>query len=156
MLDRMSRYNNLWFMEFCFDVLWFLHFPQVHDEVVQAIKDSEEGLFRLKRARLIREADSVLLGSNNSTDDVKVEPIDPADVKPEPLEEQSYSVGSRCRFRYTNGRWYSGRIVELDGSESAKISFLTPTSENMLVCAIFLLSVSLQGHVKLYISLLIQ
>lgn len=110
---------------------------QVHEELVQAIKDAEEGLFHLKRARLLQEADSVLYGSNHIGEDVKVEPLDPADVEPEPLEEQSYSVGSKCRFRHTDGRWYTGRIIERDGSDSAKISFLTPTSENMLVCTIF-------------------
>uniref|UniRef100_A0A2N9F3G8 Tudor domain-containing protein n=1 Tax=Fagus sylvatica TaxID=28930 RepID=A0A2N9F3G8_FAGSY len=106
---------------------------QVYEELVQAIKDAEEGLFHLKRARLLREADSVLHCSNHTSEAVKVEPLDPADVEPELLEEQSYLVGSRCRFRHTDGRWYNGQIVELDGSDSAKISFLTPTSENMLL-----------------------
>jgi hypothetical protein len=112
---------------------------QVHEELVQAIKEAEEGLFHLKRARLLQEADSVLYGSNHTGEDVKVESLDPADVELEPLEERSYSVGSKCRFRHTDGRWYTGRIIELDGSDSAKISFLTPTSENMLVCTIFLI-----------------
>jgi hypothetical protein len=101
---------------------------QVHEELVQAIKEAEEGLFHLKRARLLQEADSVLYGSNHTGEDVKVESLDPADVELEPLEERSYSVGSKCRFRHTDGRWYTGRIIELDGSDSAKISFLTPTS----------------------------
>ncbi|KAB1204773.1 Zinc finger CCCH domain-containing protein 18 [Morella rubra] len=80
----------------------------VHDEVVQAIKDSEEGLFRLKM-------------SNRNHWRSRVTEISRSDF-----------------VDYTNGRWYSGRIVELDGSESAKISFLTPTSENMLMCKFFL------------------
>ncbi|KAL0297378.1 UNVERIFIED_CONTAM: Zinc finger CCCH domain-containing protein 22 [Sesamum radiatum] len=103
----------------------------VHVELVQAIKDAEEGLFQLKRARLLREADSVLQASLSS-DDVKVEPLDPTDVEAEPLVDESYSVGSKCRFRHTDGRWYNGLIVGLEGSEFAKISFLTPTSESML------------------------
>ncbi|GMY29135.1 zinc finger CCCH domain-containing protein 22 [Fagus crenata] len=109
----------------------------VYEELVQAIKDAEEGLFHLKRARLLREADSVLHCSNHTSEAVKVEPLDPADVEPELLEERSYLVGSRCRFRHTDGRWYNGQIVELDGSDSVKISFLTPTSENMLMCKFF-------------------
>ncbi|KAK4401107.1 Zinc finger CCCH domain-containing protein 18 [Sesamum angolense] len=108
----------------------------VHVELVQAIKDAEEGLFQLKRARLLREADSVLQASLSS-DDVKVEPLDPTDVEAEPLVDESYSVGSKCRFRHTDGRWYNGLIVGLEGSESAKISFLTPTSESMLMCKFF-------------------
>lgn len=54
----------------------------------------------------------------------------------EPLEEEeerSYRVGSKCRFRYSDGRWYDGQVVALNGSDSVKISFLTPTSETMLV-----------------------
>lgn len=107
---------------------------KVHEELVQAIKDAEEGLLHLKRSRLLREADSVLRGrDSNATEDVKVEPLDPTDVEAEPLEDQSFIVGSKCRFRHTDGRWYDGEIVGLDGSNSAKISFLTPTTENMLV-----------------------
>ncbi|KAG6649762.1 zinc finger CCCH domain-containing protein 22 [Carya illinoinensis] len=110
----------------------------VHEELVQAIKDAEEGLFHLKRARLLREADSALHGSNPTSEDVKVEPLDSADIEPEPLEEQICSVGSKCRFRHTDGRWYTGRVLESDSFDSAKISFLTPTSENMLMCKFFL------------------
>ncbi|GFQ08624.1 zinc finger CCCH domain-containing protein 18, partial [Phtheirospermum japonicum] len=104
----------------------------VHVELVQSIKDAEEGLFHLKKARLLREADSVLEGSVIS-DDVKVEPLDPTNAEAEPLVDQSFSIGSKCRFRYTNGRWYNGLIVGLEGSGTAKITFLTPTSESMLV-----------------------
>lgn len=106
---------------------------EVHEELVQAIKDAEEGLLHLKRSRLLREADTVLRGhDSNAAEDVKVEPLDATDIKPEPLEDHSFFVGSKCRFRYTDGRWYDGEIVGLDGSNSAKISFLTPTTENML------------------------
>lgn len=87
----------------------------------------------MKRARLLREVDSTLLGSNGVGEDVKAEPLDPADVEPEPLEEESFPVGSKCRFRHTDGRWYNGKVVALEGSDSARISFLTPTSEKMLL-----------------------
>uniref|UniRef100_A0A5B7BG77 Putative zinc finger CCCH domain-containing protein 18 n=1 Tax=Davidia involucrata TaxID=16924 RepID=A0A5B7BG77_DAVIN len=110
----------------------------VHDELVQAIKDAEEGLLHLKRARLLRDADSALQVSKYADEDVKVEPLDPTDVEEEPLKDQSYSVGSKCRFRHTDGRWYNGLVVGLEGSNYAKMSFLTPTSENMLICKFFL------------------
>jgi len=113
---------------------------QVHEELVQAIKDAEEGLFHLKRARLLQEADAVLHNTNIFAEEEKVELLDPTDVEPEPLEEKCHSVGSKCRFRHIDGRWYNGQVVQLDNS-MAKVSFLTPTSENMLVCKIILCEV---------------
>lgn len=123
---------------------------QVYEELVQGIKDAEEGLLHLKRARLLREADSALCSSGHTDEDVKPEPlgsavhischtdeeVEPEPLEPEPLEKHSYSVGSKCRFRHTNGRWYNGQIFGLDNSNFAKISFLTPTSENMLVSTV--------------------
>ncbi|KAL2322708.1 hypothetical protein Fmac_027087 [Flemingia macrophylla] len=109
----------------------------VHVELVQAIKDAEEGLFHLKRARLLQEADLVLHNTNVFTEEEKVELLDPTFVEPEPLEEKCYSVGSKCRFPHKDGRWYNGQVVQLDNSV-AKVSFLTPTSENMLMCKFFL------------------
>ncbi|KAL3633415.1 hypothetical protein CASFOL_022177 [Castilleja foliolosa] len=109
----------------------------VHVELVQSIKDAEEGLFHLKKARLLREADSFFEGSVIS-DDVKVEPLNPTNAEAEPLVDQSFSIGSKCRFRYTNGRWYNGLIVGLEGSGTAKITFLNPTSDSMLMCKFFL------------------
>ncbi|KAH1067253.1 hypothetical protein J1N35_032240 [Gossypium stocksii] len=112
----------------------------VHEELVEVIKETEEGLLNLKRARLLREADSALNVSNQAAvEEVKAEALDPDDVEVEPfVEDRSYQVGSKCRFRYSDGRWYDGQIVTLNGSGSAKISFLTPTSENMLICKFFL------------------
>ncbi|XP_058113967.1 zinc finger CCCH domain-containing protein 18 isoform X2 [Magnolia sinica] len=107
----------------------------VREELVLAIKDAEEALLHLKRARLLRETDSLLSrqGPEPTIQDVEVEPLDPTEVEAEPLETNSYSIGSKCRFRHTDGRWYNGHIVGLEGASSARISFLTPTSENMLV-----------------------
>ncbi|XP_021276158.1 zinc finger CCCH domain-containing protein 22 [Herrania umbratica] len=113
----------------------------VHEELVVAIKEAEEGLLNLKRARLLREADSAFNVSKQAVEEVKVEALEPSDVEVEPLEEeeeQNYRAGSKCRFRYNDGRWYDGQVIALNGSDSAKISFLTPTSENMLICKFFL------------------
>ncbi|KAJ6806712.1 zinc finger CCCH domain-containing protein 18 [Iris pallida] len=108
----------------------------VREELIQAIRDAEEALFHLKRSRLLKEADAILLKQESGSmfEDVKVEPLDPRQVEPEPLDSEYYSVGSKCRFRHTDGRWYNGHIIDLEGADSARISFLTPTSESMLVC----------------------
>lgn len=76
-------------------------------------------------------------GPESIFDDVEVEPLDPTKVETEPFEMKSYSIGSKCRFRHTDGRWYNGHIVGFDGASSARISFLTPTSESMLVCTFY-------------------
>ncbi|KAI3978799.1 hypothetical protein MKX01_015974 [Papaver californicum] len=109
----------------------------VHEELVLAIKEAEEGLFHLKRSRLLQEADEML--SQSSCKDVQVEPLDStSSTEVQPLQANIYSVGSTCRFRHTDGRWYNGRIFDTDGSSSAKVTFLTPTSDNMLICKFFL------------------
>ncbi|KAI3969868.1 hypothetical protein MKX01_038336 [Papaver californicum] len=109
----------------------------VHEELVLAIKDAEKGLFHLKRSRLLQEAEVML--SQSSCKDVQVEPLDStSSTEVQPLKANIYSVGSTCRFRRTDGRWYNGRIFDMDGSSSAKVTFLTPTSDNMSVCKFFL------------------
>ncbi|KAM7266271.1 hypothetical protein ACFE04_004168 [Oxalis oulophora] len=114
----------------------------VQEELVDAIKHAEESLLYLKRARLLRQADSVLQNSNCSAqNEVKAPTVVPQPfwIEDELEEELDFPVGSKCRFRYTDGRWYNGQIVELETSQNtAKISFLTPTSENMLMCKFFL------------------
>lgn len=110
----------------------------VRTELVHAIKDAEEALLHLKQARLLQEADLFLQRPKSPLEDIKVESLDPTDVEAEPLAHQSYSVGSKCRFRHSDGRWYNGLIIGLEGTHSAKLSFLTPTTENMLMCKFFL------------------
>lgn len=101
-------------------------FLKVHEELVCAIKEAEEGLLHLKRARLLQEADIVLHGLNHDAG-VKAEHLNELEPEKKDLDE------SKCRFRHTDGRWYNGRIIGFQGSDSAKISFLTPTSESMMV-----------------------
>ena len=116
-------------MIFIIDIYVFLLSIKVHEELVGAIKDAEEGLFQLKRARLLQEADIVLHGLNNAA---AVKPANELELEREDLDD-----GSKCRFRHTDGRWYNGRIIGFEGSDSAKISFLTPTSESMMVSTFF-------------------
>ncbi|GAB2286593.1 hypothetical protein Dimus_020989 [Dionaea muscipula] len=107
----------------------------VHDELVAAITDAEEGLLNLRHARCLQSTDSAMQFSK-SNEDVEVESLDAADVEGL-VDEQSYFVGSKCRFRHTDGRWYDGQIIQLQGSYSAKVSFLRPTTESMLICKFF-------------------
>jgi hypothetical protein len=102
----------------------------VHEELLSAIKEVEEGLLHLKRARLLEEADIVLNGLNHDAG------VKPEHLEPEKTEEKKDLDGSKCRFRHTDGRWYNGRIIGFEGSDSAKISFLTPTSESMMVSSL--------------------
>ncbi|KAF9612937.1 hypothetical protein IFM89_004353 [Coptis chinensis] len=112
----------------------------IHEELLLAIRDAEEGLLHLKRARLLKEADSIFSAqtSKSTIEDAVVELLDPENVEVEPLEEEGFSIGSKCRFHYTDGSWYNGQIIGLDGFRSARVTFLTPTSENMLICKFFL------------------
>ncbi|KAK3155505.1 hypothetical protein QOZ80_2BG0204040 [Eleusine coracana subsp. coracana] len=113
---------------------------EVHEELLAAIKDAEEGLLHLKRSRLMKQLDDIFPNQEAApqSPEVAVEPIDPNDVEPEQLEPQDFSVGSKCRFRHKDGRWYNGCIVGFEGSSDARISFLTPMSENMSMCKFFL------------------
>lgn len=130
---------------------------EVHAELLQAIKDAEEGLFVLKRARLLQEVDFSLQMAKDGAKGVNQDSLASKDVEVEPLEEaedvnqdlldskeaeaeplKEYSVGSKCRFRHSDGRWYDGLVVAMEGSNGAKVSFLTPTSENQLICKFFL------------------
>ncbi|EES07665.1 zinc finger CCCH domain-containing protein 18 [Sorghum bicolor] len=113
---------------------------EVHEELLAAIKDAEEGLLHLKRCRLLKQVDEIFPdeASISQSPEVAIEPLDPDDVEPEPLEPHDFSVGSKCRFRHNNGRWYNGCIIGFEGSSDARISFLTPTSENMSMCKFFL------------------
>ncbi|XP_062220551.1 zinc finger CCCH domain-containing protein 18 [Phragmites australis] len=113
---------------------------EVHEELLAAIKDAEEGLLHLKRSRLVKQIDEIFPNQEvtSQSPEVAIEPLDADDVEPEPLEPHDFSVGSKCRFRHKDGRWYNGCIIGLEGSSDARISFLTPTSENMLMCKFFL------------------
>ncbi|CAN6245809.1 unnamed protein product [Urochloa humidicola] len=108
---------------------------EVHEELLAAIKDAEEGLVDLKRSRLVKQIDDIFSNAEPASQapEVAVEPLDPDDVGPEPLVSHDFSVGSKCRFRHNDGRWYNGCIIGFEGSGEARISFLTPTSENMAV-----------------------
>nr|QEX51181.1 zinc finger CCCH domain-containing protein 18 isoform X1 [Cymbidium ensifolium] len=112
----------------------------VLEELQVAIKDAEDGLLHLKRSRLLKKADEIFAQDfEPSEEDVEVESLDSKHILLETSESEIYSPGSKCRFRHSDGRWYNGHIVALDGSSNAaRISFLTPTSESMLICKFFL------------------
>ncbi|XP_078443834.1 zinc finger (CCCH-type) family protein / D111/G-patch domain-containing protein [Wolffia australiana] len=113
----------------------------VREELILSIRDAEDGLLHLKRSRLLREVDKIasIKGSDSSIKDTEnVKRQDPAKNAVANQEHGSFAVGSKCRFRYSDGRWYNGSLVRLEGHDSARISFLNPTSEKMLLCKFFL------------------
>uniref|UniRef100_A0ACD5YVG3 Uncharacterized protein n=2 Tax=Avena sativa TaxID=4498 RepID=A0ACD5YVG3_AVESA len=113
---------------------------EVHEELLAAIKDAEEGLLHLKRSRLVKQIDDIFPNQGSAVQETEavIETLDPDDAEPETLEPQEFSVGSKCRFRHNDGRWYNGCVIGLEGSSDARVSFLTPTSENMSMCKFFL------------------
>lgn len=114
-------------------------FFKVREELIASIRDAEDGLLHLKRSRLLRVVDEIAFGQGSESlfEDPKSEPSDPTEDAIRPRESEIFSVGSKCRFRYSDGRWYNGYLVGLEGPSSARISFLNPTSEKMLVRASF-------------------
>ncbi|KAJ4754336.1 Zinc finger CCCH-type with G patch domain-containing protein [Rhynchospora pubera] len=113
---------------------------EVRKELLLAIKDAEEGLLHLKRSRLLKQIDAVFPSEEPAplAEDIKVEPLDLAEVEPEDLQTPEFSVGSKCRFRHRDGRWYNGQIIGFENDSVANVSFLNPTSENMTMCRFFL------------------
>lgn len=105
---------------------------KVHEELSAALKSAEESLLELKRSRLLREIDLVLdVKANESKSHQIVFTVDSGDA--DSVAEPPFLVGSKCRFRHGDGRWYYGQIMEFDHEGCARVSFLTPTTEKMQV-----------------------
>ena len=87
----------------------------------------------MKRSRLLKELDKItsVYESDSLTGDQKND--NPVENAVTHQELNDLSVGSRCRFRYSDGRWYNGFVEGFEGAGSVRISFLNPTSEKMLV-----------------------
>lgn len=110
---------------------------EVHVELCAALKSAEESLLQLKRSRLLREIDVVLDAraseSKSTQEDSKVLSSEVA------LGGDSRFVsGSKCRFQYSDGRWYNGQIMEFDSEGLARVLFLTPTAEKMQICKFYM------------------
>ncbi|KAH7426263.1 hypothetical protein KP509_11G092700 [Ceratopteris richardii] len=110
---------------------------EVHEELSAALKSAEESLLHLKKNRLLQEIDLAL--------DVKAHEVDTAQTisKAETSDlsaeaENPFPIGSKCRFRHANGRWYYGQILEADDEGFVRVSFLMPTTEKMQMCKYFM------------------
>lgn len=95
----------------------------------------------MKRSRLLKQIDAVFPSEEPAPlpEDVKIEPMDPAVVETEDLQAPEFTVGSKCRFRHRDGCWYNGQIIGFEDNRSAVVSFLNPTSENMMVSLVSLI-----------------
>lgn len=112
---------------------------KVHGELLQAVKGLEESLLHLKRARLLREVDAMTqqevaapISLSNEVVNNSIHSVPSTDLVDLNFPE-SFSVGSKCCFRHTDGRWYNGFIVNMESESIARVSFLHPTSEKMRV-----------------------
>lgn len=109
----------------------------VHGELCDAIKSAEESLLQLKRIRLLKEIDAVL---DARSSEHKLAHEEPNTHSSGTLlgVNSSFLVGSKCRFRHVDGRWYNGQVIELNGDGFARVSFLTPTTEKMQMCDFYM------------------
>ncbi|KAL2614041.1 hypothetical protein R1flu_025733 [Riccia fluitans] len=120
---------------------------QVKEELLACLKTAEESVFQLKRARLLRELDSIpsveeqqIVNSSptgKSADNPGSE-LNFIEESPQSVQLSSFAEGAKCRFRHTDGRWYNGRVHGLDEAGIARVFFLTPTNEKMQICRFFL------------------
>ncbi|KAK9128180.1 hypothetical protein Syun_016977 [Stephania yunnanensis] len=89
------------------------------EELIVAIRDSEDGFLHLKRSRLLRETDSILSsaaaasGCGFNGNDVKVEALDPQ------LEAENYGVGSKWRWDWFRYNRYDPHFSENGGGAAS-------------------------------------
>lgn len=122
-------------MSYSIDLMIFLLF-KVREELLQSIHETEEGILLLKRARLLREADDISskLVDQPTTRENYENLAGSSQLELGPLVSAQFHVGSKCRFLHPDdGHWYNGHIVELEEGALARVAFMNPTSENMLV-----------------------
>lgn len=110
---------------------------KMKEELSASIKAAEHSLFQLKRARLLQEVDAMARASEvvvPISNTGEIPSLIPDEREPEQQQEPTFPVGSKCRFRHTNGSWYNGKVFAVDEESAvARVSFLSPTSENMQV-----------------------
>lgn len=103
------------------------------------MKGAEESLLHLKRARLLREVDAMTQRQESPSEGGQIEVADelPQSVSRSDMGDvvppQPFSVGSKCRFRHSDGRWYNGCILGMEDDSVARVAFLHPTSEKLQV-----------------------
>ncbi|KAK9859798.1 hypothetical protein WJX84_001592 [Apatococcus fuscideae] len=83
---------------------------EIKQQLQEAVQEAEAALLELKRDRLLRQLAAQETG-------------------PSPKQVGSFE-SEFCRFRYTDGRWYRGRVVSQSG-ETARVEFSHPTQAFM-------------------------
>eukprot|EP00249_Psilotum_nudum_P017515 c26365_g1_i1 orf=400-1947(-) len=112
-------------------------FLSVREELLAAIKVAEDSLLQLKRARLLREVDALSGSSSIGSELIKTKPNVTEDSTIQ-SQKSTFVVGSKCCFRFSNGRWYNGQVIEFEGNGLARVSHLIPTTESMQICRYYL------------------
>eukprot|EP00850_Spirogloea_muscicola_P000342 SM000001S04744 [mRNA] locus=s1:1964784:1967555:- [translate_table: standard] len=128
---------------------------EVLEELRSALQASEEGLGKLRQVQDVRRpagqagktaTRKLVLWSHQSTDDDGCYDLDRiashalTSTSGERVGKGSQRpLGSTCRFRHTDGRWYFGQRIDggqvaMQGPRKARVTFLHPTTEAMLRC----------------------
>eukprot|EP00850_Spirogloea_muscicola_P016019 SM000127S26635 [mRNA] locus=s127:104127:106857:- [translate_table: standard] len=128
---------------------------EVLEELRSTLQASEEGLGKLRQVQDVRRpagqagktpaARRFVVWSHQSTDDDGRYDLDRiashalTSTSGERVGKGSQRpLGSTCRFRHTDGRWYSGQRIDeggqvaMQGPRKARVTFLHPTTEAML------------------------
>eukprot|EP00850_Spirogloea_muscicola_P008315 SM000044S15962 [mRNA] locus=s44:187504:190269:- [translate_table: standard] len=146
---------------------------EVLEELRSALQASEEGLGKLRQVQGVRRPAGQegktriphdLSRSHQSTDDDRRCDLDRiashalTSTSGERVGEGSQRpLSSNCRFRHTDGRWYFGQRIDeggqvaMQGPRKARVTFLHPTTEAMLVGPLETCMIVTEDHLEDYV-----
>ena len=102
-------------------------------ELAAGIRDTEEGLFGLKRQRLLSQLDAMQASGDAAAAQQKEQQQEGPDPRGGSVgggaatgPSASHEPGTCCVFRHTDGRHYFGRVLEAGGT-TVWVQFAHPT-----------------------------